>query len=109
MSRLQEFCDRVEREGIVGISGANFKDHTSPNGKFFYRANTTPEQFCRDKGEIDGVTAEAYADMLLNIMDADGEKIVGECDKCFRLLTESEAETHQCDGEGRFHLNTPLV
>ena len=77
MSRLQEFCDRVEREGIVGISGANFKDHISPNGKFEYTANTTPEEYCKHKGEAQGMTAEEYANELLNIMDAPSEKIVG--------------------------------
>ena len=109
MSRLQEFCNRVKNDGLLGVSGAIFKTHESPNGKFVYKANTTPERYCEVMGEIHGVSAEKYADNLLNMMDAPSEKIVGECDKCFRLLTESEAETHQCDGEGRFHLNTPLV
>ena len=92
MSRLQEFCERVERDGIFCVYGSNFKDHKSPNGKYNYKTNTTPEQYCRDMGESVGASAEEYANELLNMMDAPSQKIVGECEKCFKLLTEFEAE-----------------
>ena len=86
MSRLQEFCERVERDGIVGVSGSNFKDHKSPNGRFSYKTNTTPEQYCVDMGAYHGVSGEEYADQLLSVMDAPSQRLVGECKKCFKQI-----------------------
>ncbi|MFK5951018.1 MAG: hypothetical protein QM500_19875 [Methylococcales bacterium] len=101
MNRLQEFCQRVEKNGILGVSGAIFKDHKNPKGGK-YKANTTPEQHCQEMGDLKGVSAEMYADELLNIMDAPAQTIIGECKKCFKFLTENEI--HECDGDGHYLL-----
>ncbi len=96
MSRLQEFAERVESEGILQLSAGVFKDHevTFFKTKSIRKQNTTPEKYCESMGRAHNMTAEEYADELLTFMDAPRKRITEECDKCFALLVENEP--HAC-------------
>ncbi len=95
MSRLQEFADRVESEGILQLSTGVFKDHkvTFSKKKSIRKANTTPEDYCKAMGAANDMTAEEYADELLSFMDAPNKRVIGECGKCFAFLLEGELHT----------------
>ena len=95
MSRLQEFADRVESEGILQLSAGVFKDHevTFCEKKSIRKANTTPEDYCKEMGAAHAMSAEEYANELLSFMDAPRKRIIGECDKCFAFLVENEPHT----------------
>ena len=88
MNRLQEFITRMEVEGVIQLSSGIFKTHETPLG--VQHKNTTPENYCIIMAKLHDITAEAYADQLLLIMDAPASKITGECRACFSFIIEGE-------------------
>ena len=90
MTRLEELKKRVEDEGILGISGGIFKDHS--NSKASWKANTTVENYCGTMGAAHNLTAEDYANELLNMMDAPTQEYIGECVKCMKMLFEGDED-----------------
>ncbi len=89
MTRLEEFCKRMEDDKVIQISGGVFIDHTRPNGQKI-KANITPENYCISMGNIYSTSAEEYADELLDFLDAPTQEIVGECPYCYAFLIEGD-------------------
>jgi len=89
MTRLKEFCERMEHDKVIQLSGGVFRDHVRPDGTEI-KSNITPENYCIGMANLSGVEAEAYADEILNILDGPMQKIVGECPYCYAFLIEGE-------------------
>ncbi len=89
MTRVEEFCKRMEDDEVIQLSGGVFKDHTRQDGTVI-KANITPEDFCTSMGNMNKMTAEEYADIVLTTLDSPMQRIVGECPQCFAFLIEGE-------------------
>ena len=74
MNHVQQLTERVETDGILGISGAVFKPLQQRNfvtGEMYTRyPNHTVESYCEEMGKHCGTSAENYAAELLAMMDA---------------------------------------
>jgi len=103
MSKLKELEAKIKSEGLLGVSGAVFTDYTKPDGSI-RKANTTVEDFCIAEARYADVSCEAYASELLALITSEGERIIGECPKCFKFLTEAESFTHECNGLGSVNI-----
>ena len=88
MSKIKELEDLLEEEGVDQLSGGIFKECKS-KGKTIY-PNTTVEEYCAVKGRQFNITAEEYAEDLLNFMKAPKLEVVGECKRCYNLLIEGD-------------------
>ena len=125
MNAIEKLEKYIKDEGITQISGGIFEDQIrkrlidkdEETGELIYesyevKANTTVAEYCKSMGSItsatsmgyhgneEPVSAEEYAKELLAFMTAPGELIVGECKKCFALMTQAQKDVHECDGEG---------
>ncbi len=89
MTRIVEFCERMIRDEVIQLSGGVFVDHVRKDGTEI-KANITPEDFCTAMGNLNNMTAEEYADIVLNTLDSPMQRIVGECPQCFAFLIEGE-------------------
>lgn len=65
---IKELTERVEREGIISISGGIFVETDK------LKPNTTVEQYCINRGKFHDVTGDEYAATIIRMLDAPDEE-----------------------------------
>ena len=123
MAEIEKLEKYINDKGITAISSGRFVDtigrklldNEDPEDKelkykeFPIKANTTVAKYCEEMGKItkstsmgyhlneEPLSAEEYAKELLGFLTAPSERIVGECKKCFQMLTQKEKNLHKCE------------